>query len=432
MGIIGRRKRAFFALMEQLRDVEADLERLSAVKDLNGGIIRMVLRTEKDVLRHKATLKSLKASLRNGHNSKKTARAIKSRIKATQSYIARYTSQLWLWKHFGDALAYSYLDKFAIKHAYYSTDAFEVKQGAGMLNGKSGFVNEVGLVLDAIQHNVPAILCDITNVLRFGDVCLLGANDPVMLEVKSSAGLNQRGKRQQATLEKLHGFLENDRAVDFRGAPGETLRQEFHIPERLYVDELNQCITSANETGFCMINPEPGLYYMASYGGRPYAPDAFAEEQGRMLWFSWNDAKNIPEWAPYVPFLLTIRNPQHIFDFVEGRLIINVWVNSDRLAKLMSVNGWEAHFDEQSTYAVQCYHAATQGVMCLSAQFVSRIGYECCSPEWVAETQNAAMTEGLEHIAKQYGPFLPQLPTKEWQKQTGVDYERLSQGLFND
>lgn len=427
MGIIVRRRRMFLDLMDQLRAVELDLDNLFAVKELNLSILKLVIRTERDVVRHKATLKQLKTTLRTGRNTKAASRAIRSRIKATQSHITRYTSQLWLWKLFGDSIAYSYLDKFSIKHAYFAVDEFEVKRDAGMLHGKSGLVNEVALLFAAIEHEVPAVLCDITNVLRYGDVCLLGASDPHILEVKSSEGLNQRGKRQQAALDKLHDFLSTDRAVGFRGAPGETLRHTFDIPERSHAGQLNQCIKSARENGFCMVNPEAGLYYLASYGGRPDFPDAFTKEQGRMLWFSWNDAKNMSQWAPYVPFLMTIRDPQHIVDFVEGRLIINVWLNSDRLAQLMSVNGWKAHFDEESTYAVQCFHAETQGMMCLSAQFVSRIGYECCSAEWVAESQNAAMTQAIDRLATQYGPFQPSFSPEEWPKRIGVDYQRLSQ-----
>ena len=87
---------------------------------------------------------------------------------------------------------------------------------------------------------------------------------------------------------------------------------------------------------------------------------------------------------------------------------------------------WVAHFDEESTYAVQCFHAETQGVMCLSAQFVSRIGYECCSAEWVAQSQNAVMTEVVYHGASQYGPFQPALPPEEWRKRIGVDYQRFA------
>jgi hypothetical protein len=427
MGTIGRRKRIFFDLMFQLRAVELDLDNLSALKELNLSILKLVIRTEKDIVRHKATLKQLKVTLSTDRNTKEVSRSIRSRIKTTHSYITRYTAQLWLWKLFGDALAYLYLDKFSIKHAYFAVDEFEVKRDAGMLHGKSGLVHEVALLFAAIEHNVPAVLCDITNVLRYGDVCLLGSSDPHMLEVKSGKGLNQRGKRQKATLDKLHDFLSTDRAVGFRGAPGETLRQPFDIPERTHTDQLNTCIKSARQNGSCMVNPEAGLYYLASYGGRPDFPEAFTKEQGQMLWFSWNDAKNISQWAPYVPFLITIRDPQHIVDFLEGRLIINVWVNSDRLAQQMSVNGWKAHFDEEATYAVQCFHAETQGVMCLSKQFVCRISYECCSAEWVAESQNAAMTEAVEHLARQYGPFQPSFPPEEWQKKIGVDYQRLSQ-----
>lgn len=429
MGIIGRRKRMFLELVNQLRTIEQDLDNLSAVKNLNLSILNLCIKTEKDIIRHKASLKNVKTALRTGRGDKSVTRLIRSRIKGTQAYITRYTAQLWLWKLFGDALAYSYLDKFSIKHAYFSVEDFEVKQDAGMLDGKLGLANELHVFLVALEHQVPAILCDITNILRHGDVCLLGESDPYVIEVKTSKRLNQRGGRQKAALDRLHDFLSTNRAAGFRGAPGQTIRQTLSAAEITYVDQLNRCIKSAKETGFCAISPEPGLCYIASYGGQPELPETFTKKLGLVLMFSWNDAKNLSEWAPYVPFLLTIRDPQHLIDFIEGALIINIMVDADCLAEQMSINGWRAHFHEDSTYAVQCVHEETGGVMCLSAQFISRIGYECCSAQWVAKSQIEAMSDAMHGMAHQYGPFQLSFPSDEWQRKVGVNYQQLTEKL---
>lgn len=427
MKIIGRRRRTFIELANLLRAVECNPEDLVIVQNLNIAILKAVIRTEKDILRHKGNLKWFRTDLKTGRNAVETTILIRRRIKETEAYVARYVSQLWLWKLFGDALTYSYLDKFSIKHAYFDVDEFQVKRDAGMVHGKSGLPNEIGLMLSAIEHNLPAVLCDITNVLRYGDVCLLGGSDPYILEVKSKNRLNQRGKRQAAKLETLNNFLRDDRATAFRGGPGETIRQAFAIPERTHVEALNECIRSAQDNGFCMINPEPGLYYIASYGGHVTAHEQFYNEKGPSICFSWNEAKNVPEWAPYVPFLLTIRDPSHIVDFVDGRLIIHVWLNTSRLVELMSVNGWQARLNERSPYAIECFHAESQRVMGLSAQFVARIGYECTSLEWVAQTNNTAMTDAIKHICDLPMPADSPPSGGEWQK-LGIEYESLFGG----
>jgi hypothetical protein len=249
-----------------------------------------------------------------------------------------------------------------------------------------------------------------------------------MLEVKSRDRLNQRGKRQASKLETLHNFLRDDRATAFRGGPGETIRQAFAIPERTHIDALNECIRSAKDKGFCMMTPEPSLYYLASYGGSVAIHEQFPTEKGPVVYFSWNDAKNVREWAPYVPFLLTISDPSHIIDFVDGRLIIHVWLNAARLVELMSVNGWQARLGEQSPYAVECFHAETRRVMCLSAQFVARIGYECTSVEWVAQTNSATMTEATKHLGDLPAPPYSSPSDGDWQEKPGIEYDSLFRG----
>lgn len=426
MGIVGRRKRTFLELLGLLRAVEANDDDLFTLRRLNAAILRSVLRTEADIARHKATLKRLRADLKTGRGSKSASKALRSRIKASQSYIERYTKQLWLWKLFGDSVAFIYLDKFSIKHAYFSVDDYDVKRDAGILTGKDGLANEIGLLISALDHHVPAVLCDVTNMLRYGDICLLGGSDPSLIEVKSSEGLNQRGKRQAEKLEKLQGFLDTDRATKFRGAPGEVLRRNVLVPERSYEVALNNCIARAKAEGYCMISPEPGLYYVAAYDGRVYALDEFTKEVGDTLWFSWNDAKNIPDWAPYTPFLLTIRDPEQLLDFIEGRLIIKIIANASNLASMMSTNGWRALFNGESAYAVQCFHVPTGVVMSLSAQFVSRIGYECCSPNWVAESQIAGMSEMIGRYASEGMRNYSVQEIEEWHAKFGIDVHRLA------
>jgi hypothetical protein len=50
--------------------------------------------------------------------------------------------------------------------------------------------------------------------------------------------LNQRGQRQAAKLDKLHKFLSDDYAADFRGSP-EVRRTELFIPVSNHLDVLN-------------------------------------------------------------------------------------------------------------------------------------------------------------------------------------------------
>jgi len=97
----------------------------------------------------------------------------------------------------GDSLAFLYIDRFALKQMFFNVDNDNPKQGGGFLSGQTGLAGEVSLLIEAIARGVPAVLCDLTTVLRFGDVCLLGASDPVPIEVKSSKTKDARAKRQK-------------------------------------------------------------------------------------------------------------------------------------------------------------------------------------------------------------------------------------------
>ena len=80
--------------------------------------------------------------------------------------------------------------------------ALMLNKNQGLLEARKGIARELSLVLEAKNNNVPAMLTDITNTIRHGDVCLLGASDPYVIEVKSSKNSNKRVKKQIEALKK--------------------------------------------------------------------------------------------------------------------------------------------------------------------------------------------------------------------------------------
>jgi hypothetical protein len=216
-------------------------------------------------------------------------------------------------------------------------------------------------------------------------VCLLGGSDPLLLEVKSSPKLNQRGKRQMAKLQKLHSFLETDRASDFRGAGGTTKRVEIDVPERDNLKALNDCIMRAEHDGQCVVHPEPGITYAAIYGTPSYDAifSQMADETTAV--FLLNSAKNDHAWAPYMPFIASIRDEAHLLDFIEGRLFLIVLIDAQVLCDLMSSDEWAVRCKPISNCVIQCLHRPTKSYMGVSGQLFARAGYEFASLAWMAE-----------------------------------------------
>lgn len=393
-------------LLEMLRALEESIDDLKLLEEMNRLLVVTILDTEKDVFATKARSKRQTVLLKKSRPTKERAASLRSRIEALGERLDRLNNQLWIWRLFGDSVAHLYLDKFAIKHTFFETESYDVKPGAGMMSGKIGLAGEIGLLQDALKHNVPAILCDVTNVLRYGDVCLLGESDPFLVEVKSSERLNQRGKRQAAKLERLQEFLKTDAATNFRGNPGEVRRVSIEIEEISHTERLNECIIEAKANGGAIVSPEPGLSYVAVYDSDGLDMSKMNLSPGLSIYCSWNDAKNKPDWAYYVPFLITIRDAEHLLDFIEGRVVINIFANMDTLTAHCSAPGWKAIFLDNDKWSVACLHVASQGVMGLSAQMLYRVFYECVSLEWMGKSQVAAMARAWEANETRYGPHI--------------------------
>lgn len=402
--MIGKGLPVFKRLFEMLRTLEANTKDLKLLGEVNRVLVVAIMDTEKKVLATKALYKRQTVLLKTSRPSKERASSLKNRIEALGERLGHLNDQLWLWRLFGDSVAHLYLDKFAIKHTFFETDTYDVKPDAGMMTGKSGLGGEIGLLLEALKHDVPAILCDVTNVLRYGDVCLLGESDPYLIEVKTSARLNQRGKRQAAKLERLQEFLKTDVATNFRGNPGEVRRVSVEVAEWSHAERLNECIVEAKANGCAIVSPEPGLSYVAIYDSDRCDMSKIDQSNGIAVYCSWNDAKNIPNWTYYVPFLITIRDIEHLLDFIEGRVVILIYADTETLTRHCSAPGWKAIFLENGNYSVACLHLASQGVMGLSTQMLYRVFYECVSLEWMGKSQVAAMARAWEENKTHYGP----------------------------
>src|SRR5271165_3822071 len=165
--MIGRRQKSFYRLCELLRGVEADHENLQLVLGLNKHILREVLHAESVILRWRESARQTRIELKTGRKPKNEAAKLRRRLVQVETYIHMHYDQIYIWKTFGDGLAFLFLDKHGAKHVFFETESYNMKPGSGMLTGKTGLTNEVNHLLLAIEHGVPAVLSDITNIIRY-------------------------------------------------------------------------------------------------------------------------------------------------------------------------------------------------------------------------------------------------------------------------
>jgi hypothetical protein len=224
-------------------------------------------------------------------------------------------------------------------------------------------------------------------------------SDPHLIEVKSSKGLNTRGKRQKRALEKLRSFFETDKARDLRGY-SDVRRVSVEGSERTYVDELNACIAEARKTGSAVRKPEPGLVYIAMVDHGKTVVDRLTELKLKApLVFALNEFKLQREWAPYVPFTLSLISHDDLWDFIRGDLYIIVVMEIDALCQRAVDYGYEATFNQTDLdYPLRITIPGLDEPSGTSMPMLARIGMEFVSPEWIVRTSIDTITRAFETI----------------------------------
>jgi hypothetical protein len=347
--------------MDALRRDLSDLAALLALQKL---LIKEIMHAESKI-----------PALRNILKTSQADASLERRLEAI-----RYAA--YIWRCFGDAIAFLYLDKHALKHTFYHADKLTAKQSAGFL-AKDGMVEEFALVERAISEGFPALLTDLTNTIRHGDVCLMGEADPDLIEVKSSSNLNPRGKRQQRNIEILKSFFATDASRQLRG-----LRFVHRVAspnsERTYASEMGSCIQDALQTGCGVRTPEPGLHYIAVAKQSAVKKALRKIDLSSKSVFLLNDFKSQKSWAPYYPFTLSIKDIEHLWAFILGSVTLMVAVDYSVIATALNDAGHKAVIDVGSADYPVRFVLKSGELGAIGQILLNRVGLEFLSPSTMA------------------------------------------------
>jgi hypothetical protein len=333
-----------------------------------------ITRTERKIRELKGQLKGVQAN--GGKTAPKHSAYLKRRIE-------RVRDVAYLWRCFGDAIAFLYMDKHALKHTYFNTENVKPKNDAGFLSDKEGLAHEIRYVELALENKVPVLLVDLANTIRHGDVCVMAGPDPYLIEVKASAGLDRRGRRKRDAIEKLQKFFDTDRAEELRGF--RIRRVDHATTERSYTNELNGCIEAARQSGFAVCKPERGATYFVLTDRAPRLDTVMASIGFKKPWvFSWNEWKIHRNWSPHTPFTLSVRKKDDLWDFVRGDLYILIVIDFDAFCEAARENGCEATYhSDNADYPLQVTIPSLKQSVLFSASLLSRTAFELVSPRWL-------------------------------------------------
>lgn len=337
----------------QLQELQSDKERVQLLLPLQKTLIRQIINIERGIKRLQRARKRLSRSKsvpRTPSEQFKT-RVIKRLIMQCDDRIAIYRHQLFCWRCIGDGIAAIYQSKYSLKQLHFDNQ-YNQKQDAGFLSGKTGFKQEYKTLVKGIRMGVPVLLCDLTNIIRHGDLCLLGAHEPFLIEMKSSENRNKRTARQQEQFHELGRFFSSDTIENYKGVPL-TVRVAVSADEIPYIDVINACIgTAMSADGFSVLSPEPGLRYIAA--STQWAMDNQdkhttlfpAPASPQCVIFPIGSSRNVLSH----PFVLTL-SPLHAWYVMAG--LVNVFVEVDMLEVKRKFKAQGLHclvvFDGQSS-----------------------------------------------------------------------------------
>ncbi|MDP9968825.1 hypothetical protein J2W39_000048 [Variovorax paradoxus] len=341
--MLHRYRHSIYALTDKLHALQAKPEDLTLLLDLQKALLTRIKRTDARIAELKAKRKAL-VQLKKSGQSKERSKVTKAAIAITDEAISDAQQLLFLWRCFGDGIAFIYVNKQALKHMLYNTHDYEVKPSPGAILGKIGLRKEWSILEALIKKGIPAVLSDLTNTIRHGDICVLIGPDPIPVEVKTSKNSNARVDRQIASLTALNKFFRTDAATNFRGLD-HVVRLEIPMPEGNHADAMNECIERSRETGFAALSPEQGLTYVCvdSEGAvsqlGPYM-------KPKTILTILNEMKTGASWMPYFPFVLSIRRRENLFAFMNGDITLMILIETQAVVDAFAAKGLAATFVE--------------------------------------------------------------------------------------
>lgn len=410
--MLGLHRQRIFKLGSMLRSLELNLANFQLLLEMQLEILAAVKATERAIGLSQSRLSDQKRALKVQRLPKPEARMLKAQIEARETRLDHYKWLLSVWRAFGDGIAFLYLDKWAMKPLLYNIHDPNTKDHAGSILGKSGLANELKVLRGIIQSGVPALLNDLTNCIRHGDICVLASHDPMLIEVKTGGNISSRAQRQLQNIQSIHEYHRTDQAKNVRGAPLlhriALSRRETHF-RGLFDDG----IATALKVGHFMAEPEAGLRFVCTTTRSTEVLDKLFLNFAPSAAYSLNQLKNENEWGVYFPYVLSIRSLDNLYAFLDGKVYLMVLFDFNALRSAARRRSLSLTETQDPTWPVQVDWLKNThpepALARLSSHFLGRMACELLSWNWALSEARRRFIEfereGLPSAASQETPF---------------------------
>jgi len=323
---------SLFSLVKTLRaNPHGESETCLAIQEK---LLKNITYIEQNIRECHASIRNLNRRLRTQQPTRLTkaeAQAIKNGISYFRHRIDEYQQLLTIFREIGDALAFTYIDKYDIK-------PLAMKEAPGFLSQKAGLRRELKALRTVFSLGRIGIMNDLTNCLRYGDISVIKDGKVHIIEVKSGKYLNSRAQRQSAEARKVVNYLTKGDTDGLYEINGKFQRIGLHSPEVHHRDQLNALISSAmkNETSYAEV--EHGLHYLVLTKFHADVFDLLSNKcKGKPIVSIVNETKY--DRTGYYPFSLSIYDSEAWYAFHCDKLVICVLVDSAVIENEFKVHG---------------------------------------------------------------------------------------------
>lgn len=383
-------KRSLLSMCSLLREVQLDpMGEKHKCLLMQEKVLATLVRIENNIRRHRSELEEIRRYLSKGREisiDKTEARQAKEAIEWHSSRIKEYQLLLITFRSISDGLAFTYLDKWDVKQ-------FAFKECSGFISEKSGLKFELKIFRLAFSLDNVALLNDLTNCLRHGDVTILSKGRRLFVEAKSGRRKDARANRQESKLKDIVLYLNSGKSDKFHavgGQEGEFIRMPIHGPELNHMDDLNAVIASARRSPeqYSLVEVERGLHYLATYVADPKALRTLSgRPPGSLIISSINQLKY--NGTGYYPFSLSICDPRDWYDFCSGKLMLVVAVETKAIEDKLSSHGISVNITgDWGSYPVTLTSKGSgeePAESLVGGHFFGRLFYEFLSLDWMLE-----------------------------------------------
>jgi hypothetical protein len=348
-------------------------------------LIKYITSIERKIRSRKKSSKAIRIELASRRPIPLTgdeAQRLKLKSIKLECEIAEYVALLLILRDVGDGLAFIYLDRFDIKPMAF-------KSQPGFLSGKAGNRLERKYLRHCFKEKKIAILNDLTNCMRYGDVTEIDEeNGPTIAEVKSGGRITTRGRRQIAGFQKLVKYYREDVIDELDGFKGPIRRIALDTEESHHRDELNALIALSLESGRSSYKQvEEGLFYVVETEAGIILKEVIAQIKGTPIVANINEFKQ--NNIAYYPFTLSLRCPEHLFRFYAGDFVVLAVVDSDVISSSLRSQNLHITFLDDESWAVQLSKKDDEGedwaTIQISSHFWCRLAVEFLSLKWFLE-----------------------------------------------